>query len=259
VTVGAVRFSAGGKGEASSGAAVMGAGAGGRGSAEEETIRIDGDLAACEGAEDEAPAPPRNCSAMVRVEVAKLEAKPTAPPTAPVGNDERCGTGLTSEGCHQGETRKIGGKCLRIRGECPPGTYFEFDQGCVPNHSDHEFGPSPVTGYAPWVNVRTTGSADYKWSKLVDEKARAAVQCCFWQALVSNPSFSAGLILTCSVDAQGNATDVHLGNGRLPSKSAAYDACVIDALRNFRFPAPSSPTQAEVEVEAQIMELNDRH
>ncbi len=72
MTVGAFALYAGAAMNANASAGVYGAGAGAKVSRETETLRSDGDLATCEDSGRDAQAPPSQCGALLRVELAPL-------------------------------------------------------------------------------------------------------------------------------------------------------------------------------------------
>lgn len=74
LTVGAFEFSAGSADEASVKAEVFGAGAGARKAGERETLSRDGDVNACNAAKSDDKGPPDRCGALLRLEVATLQA-----------------------------------------------------------------------------------------------------------------------------------------------------------------------------------------
>lgn len=78
LTAGAFEFFAGADAEAGGAATVAGAGAGAKSTSSRETLNRDGEKAACEQATPEDKAPPAQCGALLRVEVAPLVRPPGA-------------------------------------------------------------------------------------------------------------------------------------------------------------------------------------
>jgi hypothetical protein len=76
LTVGAFEFFAGAAAEVGGGVNVLGAGAGAKSRYSKETLTQDGDLKACEAASKDAP--PADCAALLRVEVAPLTGRKEA-------------------------------------------------------------------------------------------------------------------------------------------------------------------------------------
>jgi hypothetical protein len=80
LTVGAFTFTAGSSATVGAGATVLGAGGGAQSSAARETLSGDGDESACQSSTADDKAPPAQCGALIRIEVAEL-----APPSCPDG------------------------------------------------------------------------------------------------------------------------------------------------------------------------------
>jgi hypothetical protein len=74
LTTGAFEFFAGASAGVAGGAEAFGVGAGGQSSAKRELLRRDGDPAACNAAGDSDTAPPRNCGALIKLDVVQLGA-----------------------------------------------------------------------------------------------------------------------------------------------------------------------------------------
>ena len=93
LTVGAFAFSAGSRADRGGGVGALGVGTSAKGSAARETLQQDGDVKACAAASPNAAEPPSNCAAIVRVEMAPIDASldlQASPPT--------CGEGLRWDG-----------------------------------------------------------------------------------------------------------------------------------------------------------------
>jgi Sel1 repeat len=116
LTVGAFRFSAGSSAGVSGGASFLAASAGGKSTADQETLNTDGDEKQCEKATADDKSPPFGCGALLRVELVPLgEARKDAP-TCPAG------------------TSWDGNLCAaRVDKTCPAGTHYEGDRGCLAN------------------------------------------------------------------------------------------------------------------------------
>jgi len=87
LTVGAFEFYAGADAEVAGGAEVMDVGAGAGSKASRETLTRDGKTAACMVEGDFSAAPPRDCAALLRVEVLPIVGT-AAPPPAPVAQTQ---------------------------------------------------------------------------------------------------------------------------------------------------------------------------
>ena len=115
LTVGAFEFFAGANATAGAGASVLGAGAGGKSTSRRETLSRDGEANACAQAKRGDTQPPSSCGALLRLEVAPLDAAllatkapsvaaKTAPSTSPQPEPEppSCPEGqqLKDGACH---------------------------------------------------------------------------------------------------------------------------------------------------------------
>ena len=113
MTVGAFTFFAGAASEDSAGAGVAGVGAGAKASRGHEELSQAGDPSQCESASDQDKEPVKNCSAVIRVEVAEL--------------------GDVQTVCPPG-TQSQGGKCVAsVDTSCAAGMHFQAGRGCVAN------------------------------------------------------------------------------------------------------------------------------
>jgi len=135
MTVGAFTFFAGAASEDSAGAGVAGVGAGAKASRGHEELSQAGDPSQCESASDQDKEPVKNCSAVIRVEVAELGDVQTV---CPEGTEQRGGQCVrkdvvTEVECPPG-TQSQGGKCVAsVDTSCAAGMHFQAGRGCVAN------------------------------------------------------------------------------------------------------------------------------
>jgi len=126
MTVGAFEFFAGASAEAGLGVRAGQAGAGARGEHVKETLTRDGTLESCV----ETDAPPKGCSAPLRIEVARLGTPRKAPVAAPVSTEVE-----PVADCPQG-SRARDGKCFATtvvrEVSCPQGSHWDGG-ACVGN------------------------------------------------------------------------------------------------------------------------------
>jgi hypothetical protein len=147
VTSGAFQFVSGGASEASAGASVLGAGAGGKTQSSRETIAQDGNEKACEASAEGATAPPFGCGAFLRLEVqpiGKGNAKKTARAT-PASSEPASDPAKKPNATGMDTT-------------CPGGMRFIKERGCVA-----EIAPS--SRYAIAGNVVTDSTTKRQWMR----------------------------------------------------------------------------------------------
>ncbi len=129
LTVGAFEFFAGAQAEVGAEVGVGNAGAGARSQTQRETLTRDGSPDACEVSEDAAPT---ECSALLRIEVAKLGVPRPRTPTCPAGSE------WDGEGCvHTTVVKRV---------VCPKGSTLEGDDCVLPvAAAAHEATPATTT------------------------------------------------------------------------------------------------------------------
>jgi formylglycine-generating enzyme required for sulfatase activity len=131
MTAGAFEFFAGADAQVGGGAKAFGAEAGATSHATREMLNQDGDRAACEKAAEDDKKPPKDCGALLRLEV------------VPLGDPKR-----TAAVCPDGTTWD-GTQCVRTQAvtqiECPPGTQLQ-GTSCVGSVVP---GAAPPPGGAP--------------------------------------------------------------------------------------------------------------
>jgi uncharacterized protein len=114
VWVGAFKLETGSKGEVMAAADVFGAEAHAGSKSERKAMNSDGDVKSCEGAKEDASAPPSGCTAFVRLELLKIPPKGTGPKA--VSDDDHGGDAPGGPGAGPPDKEKTEKPV-----SCPPG------------------------------------------------------------------------------------------------------------------------------------------
>lgn len=186
LTVGAFEFSAGNADEAAVKAEVFGAGAGARKASERETLSRDGDVNACNAAKGDDKGPPDRCGALLRLEVATLQA-----------------AGANTPKCAEG-TRLVGFECKPVE---KPSELAPEDQNFIDDKNGVGWGNRCYTHFKAGVlnfaraacmkglesnpDDKTRGALLYNLG-LVDEATGDKKTSCEWlrQSLVARPNIT---------------------------------------------------------------------
>ncbi len=206
VTSGAFQFAAGGATEASAGASMLGASAGGKSGAARETLAQDGDEKACGASAEGSTAPPFGCGAFLRLEVEPIAkgaaTAKTARATAPSAPSATTTTTAASP---------------PVDTTCPGGTRFVKGRGCVAEMA-------PSSRYTVNGTAVTDSTTKLTWMRAPETSGVP------WQEA---KSFCAG------VGADG-------GKWRLPTKAEllALGENLPEGIDRNAFPAASSQEKA---------------
>jgi hypothetical protein len=117
--------------------------------------------------------------------------------------------------------------------------------GCRPSGTEEPAAHGPTE--ARWIEPRSASAAiDKDLIRTVVRTHVGEIRSCYEQGLIADPQLAGRVSVRFTIDARGMVSEASVVSSTLPTAAEPVAACIVGALKAWRFPVPPASTDAVV-------------